>query len=397
MNARALFGMFLLVVLAPAAAAFHIPLTPSLPGPSLSGADWLEVPVRFSWDLAMSGFCAQGTQCLVHLQGNPDYDGNLERWYTATAQNNPGDGPRCLNATQYANDFVCENGNWSTRTRQVALQLLELGRSAEEFTLFCDTYDRALNQYHYLLQNTPVESYLDRSCFILGTSVPCVNTLCVLKTTDGVVLGASLNVPLNDTSKSFLKALDKSTTLCNSVSKTAAVFAKCRENEPLWFNPAINSIIWLQSGTLPAADPGTSSLLTQPLATLSQHVMKFLHQKNNAAMNFEYFPRTRLFNRFYLAQKGAKSVFGFLETGLRPEVDPVPIDYIGIRYENIDLGQNPCLNVIKRYDSKAFCENQTGTGFNVIARQRCERDAPCVEGASPLVDVFPALTGKLRP
>jgi len=361
------------------------------------GADWVEVPIRTSWDLAMSGTCAQDTQCMVHLQGNPDYDGNLERWYTATAQNNPVDGPRCLNATQYVKDFVCEQGNWSTRTRQVALQLLQFAGQQEEFTLFCDTYDRALNQYHYLLQNTPVESYLDQSCFIMGTSVPCVNSLCVLKTPAAVVLGASLNMPLNDTSKSFLKALDKSMTTCSTVSKTSTVFTKCRENEPVWNNPAINSIIWLQSGTLPDLAPDTQSRLTQPLATLSQHVMKFLHQKNNLAMNFEYFPRTRLFNHLYLAQKGAKVVFGFLEAGVRPEIDPVPIDYLGVRYENIDLGTNPCLNLIKRYDSKAFCENQTGTSFNVIARQRCERDAPCVLGASPLVDIFPALTGKLRP
>jgi hypothetical protein len=363
------------------------------------GAEWFEVPIRTSWDLAMSGTCALDTQCLVHLLGNASYNGRTDKWFSATAKENPREGPKCLNTTQYINDFQCENGNWTSRTRSVALQLLQFANqnSATNFSLYCDRYDRVLNQYRYQLQGVAVESYLDQSCVVGGTSVPCVNSICVLKTPQGVAFGVPLNVPVNDPSKSFLKALAKNVGLCNSVSAATSGFAKCAATEPVWYGPSINSIIWLPSGALPAVTPGIASALANPLATMSDYVLVVLHSRTNHAMDFSYFPKTRLFNHLFVAQNGNRAVFGFLETDIRPEFDPVPVDYLGVRYTGIDLGGNPCLNLVKRYDSKAFCENQTTSGFNVIARQRCEQGEPCLLGASPIVDVFPALAGKLRP
>jgi hypothetical protein len=370
-----------------------------LPAVSADGADWFEVPIRTSWDLAMSDTCAVETQCLIHALGNVSHNGDIGRWYAQTAQGNPREGPKCLNHGQYVNDYLCDSGNWTTRTRNVALQLLQFANqnAPTNFSLYCDRYDRVLNQYKYQLQGVSVETYLDQSCIVSGASVPCVNNLCVLKTPQGVAFGASLNAPVGDASKSFLKALGKSVLLCNRVRGTDQGFVKCSDSEPVWYSQSKNSAIWLPSGALPAVIPATASQLANPLATMSAYVLAVLHSRTNRAMDFSYFPKTRLFNRLFVAQNGNRAAFGFLETGIRPEFDPVPVDYLGVRYTGIDLGGNPCLTFIKRYDSKAFCENQTTSGFNVIARQRCEQGAPCLLGASPIVDVFPALAGKLRP
>jgi hypothetical protein len=337
----------------------------------------------------MSHFCANTSQCLLHLQGSPAFDGDVQRWFLYSHASN---WPKCINNTQHVLDYRCENGNWTTRTKHLALWLLQLAdtTSPTNFTLFCDSYRRVLNQYRYLVQGVLVESYLGQFCSVSGKIVPCVNSLCVLKTPAAVAVGATLNVPVNDPSKSFLKALDKPVTLCNSVSATSPGFSLCGEN--VWYHPGLLSVVYLPTGSLSSPGSTIETKLTSPLGSMSSYVMSVLHDAANPGMNFAYFPKTRLFNHLYVAQHQTRAVFGFLEEGLRPEYDPVPLDYIGVRYTGISLGANPCLNIIKVTDSRAFCENQTGTGFNVIARHR-----PTQLGASPIVGLWPALTGKLRP
>jgi len=376
--------------------AFAVAVMPVVAG---EGADWVPAKVFFSWDWSMGGFCTMDDQCLVHLLGNPGFDGDLDRWYTRA---DPEFMPRCINNTQYLLDYYCDNSNWTTRTKLVALYLLRYaeGSSQSNFTLFCDSYERVLNKYGYLLEDVLAENYLAGNCEIAGVpGFPCINSVCVLKTQGVVALGASLNIPVNHSTMSFLAALGKSPGLCSSPQ--GAGFVKCSPSEPIWYNSEINSVIFLPGDALVSPDAGTALRIKNPLAALSSYVMSVLHVPNNPRMNFAYFPRTRLLNHLYLAQDAGKGVFGFLEKGMRPEYDPVPIDYIGVRYTGIDFIDAPnstCLNIIKRFDSKAFCENQTGAGFNVVARQRCEPgDEDVCLGASPIVGAWPALAGKLRP
>ncbi len=350
-------------------------------------ATWQPVPVRFSWDRSMSHFCTEASQCLLHVQGSAGLDGDVDKWFTNA---DPALWPKCVNNTQYLLDYRCDNGNWTTRTKHLAIQLLAYAdaNAPTNFTLFCDTYKRVLNQYRYLVQGVLVENYLTQLCSVSGKPVPCVNSLCVLKTPNVVAVGATLNIQVNH-QQSFLKALERPESICNSVSSSSTTFLKCG-NEPVWYNPALNSVIWLPTGTLPTPGTNIAAKITDPLASMSAYVMSVLHNPSNPNLNFAYFPKTRLFNHVYAAQNGNRAVFGFLEQGIFQD-GPPPMDYIGVRYSNINLGQNPCLNIIKLADSKAFCENQTGTGFNVIARHRPG------QGASPIVQVWPALTGKLRP
>ena len=360
------------------------------------GADWQSAPVRFSPDLSMAGFCNATSQCLLHIQGNTSYDGDTSRYFRLS---NPKLWPKCINNSQYVLDYRCENGNWTTRTKNLALQLLAFAdaTSPTNFTLFCDSYNRVLNQFRYLTEDlTLAEDYLRINCPSEGDLIPCVNSLCVLKTPMTVAVGTTLNAPVNSASHSFLWALNKSSELCNSVSSTATAFVSCGQN--VWYNPALQAIVWLPTGTLEPPAAATQAAIISPLGALSQYVMTVLHNPATLGMNFTYFPKTRLFNHLYVAKNGDRDAFGFLEQNIRPDYEPVPLDYIGVRYSNINLGTDPCLNIIKVADTKAFCENQTSpTGFNVIARHRCESSEPTCKGASPIVLVWSALTGKLRP
>jgi len=388
-------------------------LLASLPFVLAEGADWYAVPIHYSWDLSMSGSCANETQCLVDILGNSTYDANLMRWYELEESRNK---PKCINNTQYLLDYYCDRGNWTTRTKLVALSLLKYAETAspENFTLYCDYYNKTLNKFHYpVLQGAVADEFIGDYCSIAaGKLIPCVNSVCVLKTPsttsslqENIAFGTSLNIPVDSDAKSFMKALGKSPALCRGKG-AGNVFVKCDINDAVWFNSAINSTIWLSSGALSPPTTSTAEKISTPMLSMGAYVRDFLNNPQNPGKNFVYFPKTRLFNHLYVAQNGPRAVFGFMEANLRPEYtllpenesEPVPLDYIGVRYSNIDLGQDPCLNLIKLYDSKAFCENQTGTGFNVIARHRCEPGyEDYCKGASPIVSVWSALTGKLRP
>ncbi len=351
---------------------------------------WEVVPIKYSWDLAMANICLEDSQCLLHIQGNPDFNGDGERWYQQSSD--PTIWPKCMNDSQYILDFRCENGDWTTRTKNIGLQLLQFAEdtSGNDYTLFCGSYEQVLNQYQYTLQNVFVKDYLIENCPLSGSLVPCVNNLCVLKTSNSIGIGASLNTEVDNSQHSFLKAIGKNANLCNNkFDDTDTEFVSCSQD--VWYNPDLNSIIYLPGATT-LSTPDVSDLITDPTESITDYVMEKLHSP--PTLSFGYYPKTRLFNNLYLAQKGNRVIFGFKEDNLIPESEgnPIPIDYIGVRYtDNIYLGSNPCLNLIKKFDSTARCENQTEIGFDVIAEHRAGAEP------SPIVDVWPALTGKLRP
>lgn len=372
-----------------------------LPAVFAEGAEWVPVKVFFSWDFLMGGFCKLDDQCLVHSLGNQSFDGDLRRWYTLS-YDNPEFLPRCINNSQYLLDYLCDKGNWTTRTKMLALSMLAYAQqsSPDSYALFCDSYENVLNRYGYEVQNVIVSHYLADNCMIAGVpGYPCINSVCVLKTPGKIALGTTLNVPVNHSQNSFLFALGKPRNLCDLAA--GAGFVRCKDGEPVWYNSALNAVIWMPSGSPVQFSAETEQRIKSPLAALSSYVMSVVHKPNNPGMNFAYFPKTRLFNHIYIAKEGSKEVFGFLEKNMRPEYDPVPVDYIGVRYTGIDFVDPlniTCKSLIKKYDDNAFCENQTGAGFNIVARHRCEPgyEALC-PGASPIVSVWSALTGKLRP
>lgn len=345
-------------------------------------ATWVPVRIKHSWDLGMSHFCNQPEQCLVDLRGNIVFDNQTQRYF---ASENPKNWPKCVTDEQYLLDFYCNQGNWTTRTSLVAEQLVRLGEalSPKNYSVYCSSYDKVLNNYLYLIGGARIDEYLKEACTKGVRKVPCTNNICVLKTPQIVAFGTSLNIPVDHSQKSFLKAINRSTNLCESIAGNT--FQSCGQG--VWYNQGIESIIFTTAGT-PSA-PVSTALFAQKKQPITNYVFSSLHEPKNPDRNFTYYPKTQHFNHVFVARSDNKRVFGFLEKNII-DVAPPPLDYLGVQYENISLGSNPCVNIIKQYDDKAFCENQTGPGFIVVARHR-----PGL-GASPLVQAWPDLTGKLR-
>ncbi|HSU73228.1 MAG TPA: LamG domain-containing protein [Candidatus Binatia bacterium] len=369
-----------------AAGGYQYPFGSTDSGYRCEGGNWILRTLRYSWDRGVKGYCPREDQCLITTAGTGINNDQPDKYFDTT----PGVFyPQCIADGQYIKDHACENGIWSTRTKNIALQLFDYidSTSPTAYRLFCDKSDKALNVPQ------SVANYVgDSSCSILGTGVPCVNNFCVLETPNGVAWGVSLNNPVDDAAKSFLTnptGVNKAATACdNALSGTG--YTECSGAPGLWYNPQTNSLISIPSGTL----GGTSvsewfdQFIADPLNALKQFVSAMLNNPG-VGNDFSFFDNTHTFNKLYAARADDHMLFAFYETGIKFSTALPPKDYIGVRYANVDLGPNPCFNLIQKYDGKAACTNSTG-------EMRIVTDV-YQTATPPIANAWRDLTAKLRP
>jgi len=103
--------------------------------------NWKLATIKYTWDNSEFGFCPSLTQCLVDPDGNGDNDND------PSAYSNSGtyiENPRCIETEQFIEDHYCDNGNWTSRTKLLATQLLDIQAVEDSFTLYCDYYSKIL-------------------------------------------------------------------------------------------------------------------------------------------------------------------------------------------------------------------------------------------------------------
>jgi hypothetical protein len=89
--------------------------------------------------------------------------------------------------------FYCYEGNWTTRTKEIALQMLKFADEDDEYTIFCDKFDKALNPDE---TNTYYRDYIGDDITLL-LSEDSVNEFCVMNLNGQVIAGVSLNTEIN--------------------------------------------------------------------------------------------------------------------------------------------------------------------------------------------------------
>ncbi|HIH11260.1 TPA: hypothetical protein HA241_03660, partial [Candidatus Woesearchaeota archaeon] len=102
--------------------------------------DWVDLPLKYDWDAEKWGFCEREDQCFVLA----DAEGGLRENTAATFYE--GGFPTCLNNGEFVLDHYCDNGQWTTRTKEVAMKLYEVGQT-DEFVLYCSHYDQTLPDF----------------------------------------------------------------------------------------------------------------------------------------------------------------------------------------------------------------------------------------------------------
>ncbi len=349
-----------------------------------AGAQWYPTTPKYEMKQKLYlNYCPLASQCLVGV--GPDFNSSADSQpdkYFASEK------PRCINNTQYILDYYCDNGAWASRTKLIALTMINFARrvSPGNFVLYCDNFDKALPQVDYNVNAGRVSAFFSEfRCF--NQSGPCINNVCVLEYQGRVSVGASMNVPVNDASNSFLLAMNASPSICNGVSSSAVDFTRCGSSD-FFYNPSIKSVIYLPiDNLLPGINYASLHLnyIKPNFDVLSNYVMARLH---GTAANFSFFSIMPLFNRFYYAEKGTKRIFAFEEV----EQTDLRHSYFGVRYQGYSFGNSSCTNIFKQYaesDMDIYCDSQpTANDFVLIGKK-----TPGTGG----IDAWQDLTSKLRP
>ncbi len=197
---------------------------------------WVKAALKPNWNSTEVGFCPREEQCLVTMSGEADNNDNAESFYTYSQK------PICINDNQYFLDSYCEKGNWTSRTRQIALAMLQKmeQEGIQDYSLYCDDYEKALPKYEGELPGICEREN--------GYLVPCINNVCILDYEDHrgnqILIGTSYNIPID----SYVFEGDPVTSLCVDEKQSEAVqssgrFVDCSHDE-VWYNHDIESVIY---------------------------------------------------------------------------------------------------------------------------------------------------------
>ncbi|MBI2151250.1 hypothetical protein HYU21_00810 [Candidatus Woesearchaeota archaeon] len=223
---------------------------------------WTELPLLHDWNYDKSGFCQSDNQCFV-VKSSSEIAGTTARAGKEVVANRT-EGvlpdkvgftqqtdlfylPTCINSTEYLFDHYCTTGDWSSRTKILAEQLLEYAEE-DDYTLYCTTPKKAVLDTPnlegafapYILGGASTETAATPAsdggivptvggdapgCFNLAEYsdsgdtaelIPsnentCVNNFCILKKKNGdetkTIIATTLNKPVDDPN-TFLNTLD---------------------------------------------------------------------------------------------------------------------------------------------------------------------------------------------
>lgn len=307
------------------------------------------------WSKITTGTCTQPTQCLVNSAYNSQYDNQPDRYWSETVNANK---PKCIGNGQYLSDHYCESGVWASRTKTLALHLLTIaGQQSGPYVLTCDHYTRQFRNTAGTNAYGAISTYLGTTCWQPGNKVvePCINNVCTLTTTTGVLWGTTLNSDIQGT-KSFLKALNINPTACNNAVNQDNDFDTCGTN--LWYNHNTQTII--------SSQPAIPSITNEAKQLLSSN---FNIIRNSLSSNPDYaFFQQPDYSTIFYASTPTNSAFSFKQ----PPITTSRIEYAGWTYSN--LPQGAC-SVITAYDNKASCTGNiiassvtgTDTRRNIVA------------------------------
>jgi hypothetical protein len=144
---------------------------------------WKFSRVKFTPMYDKAGYCPIDEQCY-----NGDTRGKPE--FACVDSGEFGDYP---GENGEMESFYCYNGNWTTRTKEIALQLLNMTTKDDTYTLFCDRFNRALNSDETM---TYYRDYVgDNIAALLNSRL--ANEFCVLNLNGRVIAGVSLSMDIN--------------------------------------------------------------------------------------------------------------------------------------------------------------------------------------------------------
>ena len=340
-----------------------------------------------------SGYCSEESQCLLSPIGNFSQNGRPEL------------DPQCLFNGQFKGDHYCENGQWTSRTKLIALQLLDYANRGEmlNYTLFCDSYDKILNYFGY---TTGISLQLAESFIKDSNNNRRASNFCVLNGNDIVIFGVPLNYqPNSNDNLPFLYALEKNRDYCGRAFDSDDQFDHCGVfNTDVWYNNRTQSIIYSNEDIILRNDgealnfwdafltyiKSKTDTIINWIKGSSFHNPSFPPAYAEWAYDYSFVNKTRRFDRLYVSQCGSKSIMGLYEA---PNLDSK--QYASVKYTGFE---NDVCDLINSYDNP---------NYNLIVCEKTGDDSYVVSQKIAIAYVFPLifdpdrvwndLTAKLRP
>lgn len=329
----------------------------------------------------------------------------------------------CTNKPNFfVDDHYCEavqdedgnvvGSNWTSRTKFIALQLMELAGN-NDYELFCDYYQRNLNDFGYVREDNTVYDVLNA---LQGTMLMQNPTFCSVhytengneKTVLAFPLKTDMKMQIADEEGSVVRFANEhlledsqdenlrdNLVPLNScydavhyeTTAPHGEFVKCEaENNFVFYNNKLKAVLFSRDGFDTVAT-SVLSTASQPvnnalLATEARKFQDFIATHPEAATathngNALWYPQTldafnftRDFNRVYLNKKqGTIKAFGFVETKNTfhtrtndPNLKKVNKEYLGV-YLDPTLGNDVNCGNITRVFGNSFCSIDNGKLF----------------------------------
>jgi hypothetical protein len=354
--------------------------------------DWVFLEPKYDWNKLNSGFCSNDDQCFItsSLNEGVSSDYNRSDFYE-------GNVTTCINSGEYVLDHQCLNGNWSSRTKEIAQELLEsIGN--DDFSLVCDSFDNVfidyVNNVNYLGGELSSDIFSSAySCYpgletvdvVSSRENTCINNVCLLvqKDSDGNNIKTSFATTMDkaiDDPQSFLISLGVSAEdLASCTTETG--FSECSSN--LWYSQELGAIVYSKDG-IDLSEPGFIDTI----------LGWFFNRADNS---LDFVERSIDFNKLFLLDIGGKSVMATQESNGEEQL-------ITAEYENFESPVCEFVNNIRenkrtfgQYPDIPLEKVQCSANDNQIFQVTVEADL-LDQNQIPVNSEFwwPALTGKLR-
>ncbi|MBI2665765.1 hypothetical protein HYX12_04045, partial [Candidatus Woesearchaeota archaeon] len=386
--------------------------------------EWVALNRLSDWNDDQYGFCQEEGQCYVISSNDPDADltDTIVASSTRDGQTNFHDQaavrfPVCINDSEFLLDHFCDDGNWTSRTKFLAGQLIDI--SGDDYTIFCTNPFDGLLEYNekenYLfgvpslitetssLIPTATDTTKNGACFQLSGEqakvlIPaedntCINNICLLKDEDDkIIFSTSLNKNIKG-SQSFLYTLDLQPESCPAIPADSPELVDCTTGSlpgKLQYAPKINAVIYGKDGI------GSSFALEALADTVMEFLRNFLGIDTESEA-LKFLKESGNFRNIYLLKQGDQEVHAVQD--VFPKVATSPSRVLLAEYKNF---KTPVCSFVNK-------DHIPESKFDVDLLQEDEQIKCTEEADTQRVDVlasagkresikwfWPQLTGKLR-
>ncbi|MBS3158556.1 hypothetical protein J4206_04680, partial [Candidatus Woesearchaeota archaeon] len=260
------------------------PLAQPLNGFRCIDGDWAESEPKSMPDGTVTGYCPEKTQCLVNVFGS--------------------ESSQCIESGNYtaSDDNYCENGNWSSRTKLLALKLLNL--KSGDFTLFCDDRKNSLNNLQYLTESGEIVSNV-----LMNLQT---NNFCILKSGNKVIAATSISKNIEDIPRNSLNILG--ITSCSSALVNDGQYHSCDSTNKVWYNKRLKSFIYSEVPITIPSDQNILGSFEGHIGTPFKNIINAIKRLiTNPPFDESYVKGIKKFDKLYINQQGSTSIRGSIE------------------------------------------------------------------------------------